>query len=284
MSDSDSGERRQLLEVLLALRPYLGHLTIIGGWVPALYKQYGGLGWDGAISFTTEVDVLVGSLPVEGGESLETRLRGAGFAPALEGGPSAVWSQVEAPGSEIEFLGPHTGPVQTMGQTGQLIGHGLVGSIRLADLAIMAAHTTTLRIPVKVSSELQHLDLRLPILGAYLVNKGATYPNRQAHASGDNPKRAKDLLYVRDVLAGGSEVVAQIATDLKRLRSAGVGERTLIRKARNNLDMTLKGQLYPPALDAAAAMLSEREGLEPIAARADVVGHLRDALELLSDE
>lgn len=44
MSEFDSDERRQLFQVLSALRPYLGHLTIIGGWVPALYKRYGDLG------------------------------------------------------------------------------------------------------------------------------------------------------------------------------------------------------------------------------------------------
>lgn len=284
MSEFDSDERRQLFQVLLALRPYLGHLTIIGGWVPTLYKQHGGLGWEGRLSFTTEVDVLAAAVPVEGGESLENRLYAAGFAPARQGGPSALWAQTEAPNSEIEFLSPHSGPAQSLGQTGPLPGHGQVGSIRLADMSIMAAHTNTIRMPVMESSELIHLEIRLPTLGAYLVNKAATYPTRQGYQTGENPKRAKDLLYIRDVLAGGAGVVGRVESDLKSLLSAGEGEPALIRKAKNNLDMTLKGQLYASALEAAAAMLGEREGRELSAARADVIGHLQDALDLLSDE
>ena len=36
------------------------------------------------------------------------------------------------------------------------------------------------------------------------------------------------------------------------------------------------------ALEAAAGMLGEREGLELVAAEADLIGHLRDAFEILS--
>jgi hypothetical protein len=283
MSDFDRDERRQLFQVLLAVRPYLGHLTIIGGWVPALYKQYGGLGWEGRVSFTTEVDVLAASsIPVEGGESLENRLRAANFLPKQETGPSATWTQQDANGGEIEFLGPHTGPASTLGETERLLSHGQVGSIRLADLGILANHSNLLRISVTVGSNRTDLEVRLPILGAYLVNKAATYPNRRAYQTGENPKRAKDLLYVRDVIAGGPGVVAQVESDLAVLRVAGMQEQTLIGKARNNLDMTLKGHLYAHAIDAAAGMLAEREGLELVPAKADLIGHLRDALEFLS--
>ncbi len=284
MSEFDRDERRQLFQVLLALRPYLGNLTIIGGWVPALYRQYGALGWEGRVSLTTEVDVLAAPpVPVEGGETLEELLRTADFLPKGETSPSAIWAQPDADGGEIEFLAPHIGPANTLGEAARVPGHGRVGAIGLADLGIMAVHTNTLRIPVPTATERLDVDVRLPTLGAYLVNKAATFPNRRAHQTGENPKRAKDLLYVRDVIAGGPAVIAQVESDLAALRLAAGEERALIRKARSNLDMTLKGQSYTQALEDAAGMLAEREGLELVTARADLIGHMRDALELLTD-
>ncbi|HET6763556.1 MAG TPA: hypothetical protein VFH27_07780, partial [Longimicrobiaceae bacterium] len=46
--------------IVSELRPYLDDVVIIGGWVPYLYKRYGGLtSWQANTSLTAEVDVLV---------------------------------------------------------------------------------------------------------------------------------------------------------------------------------------------------------------------------------
>ncbi len=49
----------------------------------------------------------------------------------------------------------------------------------------------------------------MPTLGAHVVNKSATFNKRSAVTDrGSNPKRAKDLLYLRDVMADGDDVTA----------------------------------------------------------------------------
>jgi len=283
MTEFDRVHRRQLLGVLVALRPYLEHVVVIGGWVPALYREYGGLDWQGRISFTTEVDVLATSpLPVEMGQTLEEVLTDALFEPERKEGPSAVWSRSGPQGGTIEFLHPHTGHSRTLGRTRSLGAHGRVGSLGLADLNIMAAHARFLDVPVRVREAGFTLKVRVPTLGAYLVNKGATYPSRRAYETGDNPKRAKDLVYVRDVIAAGSKVVTQLEADLLEISHAGRSEERIMSKARNNLQMTLNGNLHPEALEEAARMVSERDRLELAQARANMHGNLADTVDLLS--
>jgi hypothetical protein len=51
---------QRLLDLLWSIREYLPEILIIGGWVPHLYRQYGGFSaWSAELSFTYEMDVLV---------------------------------------------------------------------------------------------------------------------------------------------------------------------------------------------------------------------------------
>lgn len=47
-----SGAADEIPAVLAALRPYLPDIVLIGGWVPELYRRYGGLSWEGRLSRT----------------------------------------------------------------------------------------------------------------------------------------------------------------------------------------------------------------------------------------
>lgn len=56
----DSDLECPLRQTLWVLREYLPELVLIGGWVPELYRRYGGFaGWSSRSSYTTKLDVLV---------------------------------------------------------------------------------------------------------------------------------------------------------------------------------------------------------------------------------
>lgn len=64
------------------------------------------------------------------------------------------------------------------------------------------------------ANDIPPLVIWLPTLGAYVVNKASTFTDRVAIRGGGQPKAAKDLLYLRDLMAAGHEVVEQIRQDL----------------------------------------------------------------------
>jgi hypothetical protein len=74
---------RALRHILWELRLYLPDLVIIGGWVPHLYRAYGGFQtWTLEVPFTSEVDLLVHPpLPRAGDETIPEILREAAFEP-----------------------------------------------------------------------------------------------------------------------------------------------------------------------------------------------------------
>ena len=274
--------RPQLFAVLATLGSYLPRIVVIGGWVPTLYREFGGLAWRGRLSLTTEVDVLtVPPIPVEG-VPLDEALEARGFAPGRTDAPSAVWTQPGVAGAQIEFLTPLVGPQRGEGTTLPFDGHGGVGGLQLEGLDLLAEFTNQIDIPVRTGGETRVLRVRVPTLGAYVVNKAETFPRRRQHGAGDNPKRAKDLLYLRDVAAAGDAVVERVLGDVRVI--LGAPKRVFsVRKARNNLQMTCLGTLYPDAVAAAVGMLAEREAMDHTAALADVRGYLSDLRDLLDE-
>jgi len=274
--------RQQLLAVLATLKSYLPRIVVIGGWVPTLYREFGGLDWRGRLSLTTDVDVLTAPpIPVEG-VPLDKLLEAMGFVPGRTDASSAVWTQPGVEGAQIEFLTPLVGPHRREGTTLPFDGHGGVGGLQLEGLGLLARFTNQLEIPVRSGGETGVLRVRVPTLGAYVVNKAETFPRRRQHAAGDNPKRAKDLLYLRDVAAAGDTVVGRVLEDTRSI--VGEPKRLFsVRTARNNLDLTCRGTLFPETAAAAAGMLAEREGMDETAAHADVLGHLSDLRDLMDE-
>ena len=91
--------------VLAALRPYLTDIVLIGGWVPELYRRYGGLSWEGRLSRTTELDLLVTSpLPAGDRPPLRELLEGAGLRKASDTPFPAVWVDADDEHAVVEFL------------------------------------------------------------------------------------------------------------------------------------------------------------------------------------
>jgi hypothetical protein len=102
-----------LRAILEDLEPYRLDLVLMGGWVPYLYRHYGGFSaWGGEDTLTFELDVLVERpLPSAGRPRLAEVLREASFRP--EGGDSsaAVWVRDgDARADRVHHRSPRHGP------------------------------------------------------------------------------------------------------------------------------------------------------------------------------
>lgn len=289
MSDAfeDSGQFEQgLRRVLWELREYLNDIVVIGGWVPYLYRKYGGFAdWHSSLSRTAEVDVLLGSsLKALGRRPLATILAQAGFRPAADADPAAVWLGDVQQGDQIEFLVPHKGTARQIGLLQPIEAQQGLGGVSLPDLELLRDFTRTLKLPVTIEGEARsELEVRVPWLGAYLANKAATFPQRRSIRRtplSENPKRAKDLLYIRDLMAAGEEIVRCITADCAAMRSVGKVVQSRIDYAANNLRL-MQGGTFAAELREAADMLAERDAARQLDSLADLRGHLDDAREVL---
>jgi hypothetical protein len=150
--------------VLWELRPYLDDVVVIGGWVPYLYRQYGGFAtWAGRTSLTTEVDVLV-SRPLAPGDraSIPEILRDSGYRPSSDGGGSAVWLGDVQAGEMIEFLVPHTGTARQMGDTVPVGAQNGLRAISLPGLGLMQRCRRQLPLPVDTNEGAEVLNVTVP--------------------------------------------------------------------------------------------------------------------------
>lgn len=282
-SQFDSALRRILWE----LRDYLPDVVVVGGSVPRLYQVYGGFPeWTGRISLTGEVDVLVGpETAAQARPTLRDLLQRAGFEP-IDGTYGAAWQQDLEAGEKIEFLTPNTGPQGWEGSLRPVPGQPEVAAVALDDLRLLARHTACLNVPILVGDMAeQTLVVRVPTLGAYVVNKGVTFIKRRQHLDGGivvpNPKRGKDLLYIHDVLSGGDAVIDRVAADARTMRSNDPTAEMMIRKAASQISLALKERSEPVVT--CEAMLAEREGYGPTEARARLEGYLGDLIEILKE-
>jgi hypothetical protein len=273
-----SAYERAFQRIVFELRPYLDEIVIIGGWVPYLYKRYGGFeSWQSETSLTAEVDVLVDRpLSTKDRRPLADLLREADFH-AVDDGGLAIWEGKVDLGEKIEFLIPHEGTARQAGRVVRLPEQRGLGAISLEGVGVLRRFRQQLTIPVVTGRGAARLGVWVPSLGAYAVSKASTFARR----SGD-PKGAKDLLYLHDLMEAGAEVVNRIESDLAEMaRDLSVPPH--IRYATDALSLALDGALRR-LLPQAAEMLAEREpGLTMHRAEADVEGHLSDLLQLLQE-
>jgi hypothetical protein len=269
---------RTILEIL---EPYRSDLVLIGGWVPYLYRHYGEMdAWGGEDTLTFELDVLVSRpLPPRGRPALATVLRSAGFLPLDGEMPSAVWHRDGGVGEKIEFITLHRGMAHGLGRVVPLTEQPGVGAIPLTELEVMQSHTRTLLIPAMPG--FRAVEVQVPTLGAYVVNKALTFIRRRPH-SGEvgTPKLPKDLLYLRDLSAAGKHLRAAIRDDVEMIaRSPGGAER--IRTAATNLWFAIEGHLVHHLTDTAQVVLERDSGSSLKVEEARTRGFLRDLHDLL---
>lgn len=274
---------RALRSILWELRQYLDDVVVIGGWVPHLYKHYGNFShWMGNLSLTAEVDVLVSrELAPDTRAPLKEILIRVGFAPVSKSATAAVWLKDPVKGEKIEFLVQHQGTAKKLNRVIPIKHQEGIGAISLTGLDLLQSHTNTLRLPAQDAQGGSHgVNVRLPTLGAYVVNKAATFNRRQPRQDETgNTKRAKDLLYLRDIMSGGEEVEAAIRRDLRQLISEKSRAQHWVDTAANDLDGLTR--FHKEWMREAGDMLAEREGRTADAATADLSGHLVDMAELL---
>jgi hypothetical protein len=245
--------------ILEDLEPYRSDLVLIGGWVPYLYRHYGGFSaWGGEDTLTFELDVLVERpLPSAGRPRLADVLRDAGFRPAEGDLPAAVWVRDADAGEQIEFITVHRGTAQVQGHVVQLTEQPGIGAIPLTGMEVMRSHTRVLALPPRPGS--RSLEVQVPALGAYVVNKALTFIRRRPRAGELGvPKLAKDLLYLRDIAAGGEDVITAIRDDVARIVQSG-GNAQRIETAATNLGFVAEGHLSHH-LTSVAMMVVERDG------------------------
>ncbi|MGH7461709.1 MAG: GSU2403 family nucleotidyltransferase fold protein [Longimicrobiales bacterium] len=286
MNENVSQLERALHIVLWQIRDYLNELVLIGGWVPHLYRKYGGFtDWKLDVPFTSEVDILISPpLKLESGQSISKALRAAGFSPLNDGNTPAVWVKDPDSGEQVEFLVAHTGSARQIGKVVPVSGQPDLGALSLDGLELLARHTTFLTVLVgKFDGEMKTVQVRVPRLGAYVINKAITFPKRALRPGETiNPKRAKDLLYLRNLVASGNEVVARIELNIREMAASDANSAGHIRNARNNLGLVLNGALQK-ILPEAAQELTVRFGMTTDAAVADLRGHLTDLFEILEE-
>ena len=292
-ADARQPLEHSLQRILWELRPYLGDIVVIGGWVPYLYQRYGGFAaWSGHLSLTAEVDVLVPrELPPGDRPPIPTILESAGFTPTEATPQAAVWTNDPERGEKVEFLVPHVGTYQTLGKVVPIGAQRGMGAVALTALDVMQRHTRVLPVLARAPDGTQSpVDLRVPLLGAYVLNKAATFQNRRSLAAvpgagvRTNPKKAKDLLYLRDLMHAGAEVVAAIERDIEAILEQDTEAQDVVDTAANNLDGTTRTASpdQVAVMGEAGAMLVEREpGTSHAAATANVTGHLTDLAGIL---
>ena len=276
---------RGLRAVLWDLRDYLPDLVLIGGWVPHLHRRYGPFTeWRGDLSLTGELDLLVGRrIPPGDRPTLPDMLLAAGFERVSGAAGDAVWTRQADAGEMVEFLVPFAAQPRRHQATIPVQGQPGLAAIPLHYVELLARHTTTLRIPVLSATGEDSLDVRVPTLGAYAVNKAITFSRRGAPTDvKEAPKSAKDLLYLHDLMAAGPAVVAQIERDVVAVAGGPPADAGQVRGAASHLGLAVKGGELRRHLENAVSMLLERQGTTDRAASlSDLRGLLTDLHEIL---
>jgi hypothetical protein len=274
---------RTLRHILIELRPYQSELILIGGWVPYLYRHYGGLGASNdPDTLTFELDMLVPRpLPAEGRPLLAEVLRNSEFRPD-GGSPAAVWVRNLEAGEKIEFLTPHRGTAHGQGRVVPVPEQPGLGAIPLVELDVLSRHTRILSLPPRVGSP--SVQVQVPTLGAYVVNKALTFLRRRAPAGEPGvPKLAKDLLYLRDLAAAGDIVITAMTQDLHAIAQSTPHAADSVREATSNLRLVHEDR-FSHHIAAVAQMIVARGSTGSLALEeARTRAFLLDLYELFTD-
>lgn len=273
---SNRGELETALWTILdALRGYLDELLLIGGWVPYLHLTYGRAAEESArTSLTAEADLVVpGRLPPGDRPPVAEILTGAGYHRLPTA--AAVWEKAPEQGERIEFFQPHRGPAAHLSRSRPVEEQLGLQALSLDHLWVLETFTDFVPVPAPDDSG-RPAPVRIPLLGAFVLNKSNTFSLR---GGGDGPaKSAKDILYLRDVMAAGNRARTTLAADVEAM--LGSGESKKVRDYLRRGAFQLRN-VAPPLHVSSGEILSERDGVEPAAAHADVEGYLTDLIELL---
>ncbi|MBI3108363.1 MAG: hypothetical protein HYY95_22785 [Candidatus Rokubacteria bacterium] len=200
-------ESAAFARLVLALRPYLGDLVLIGGWAQRLFRLHP---WAQPAEFppllTQDVDVAIPKKLSPRAEGLRTLLRTAGFTERFfgEDHPPVTHYQLGDDATfYVEFLTPLVGPPKT--STSSVAG---VAVQHLRHLAILMIEPWSISLsPPAYPLGSTPIEVRIANATGYLAQKLLVLDKR-------NPDdRAKDILYIHDTLLTFGRSLA----DLERL-------------------------------------------------------------------
>lgn len=280
MTDSSkvSNPEAVLRRVLLALGPYREDVILIGGWVPYLYQRFGGYpDWQAEIARTVELDLVIPSELEPGSRPpLAMILTDAGFS-ARPGNQGALWESDKADDEMIEFFTPHHGTARQVGRPRLIGGQASLAAISLVQLPLLVEETRTLAIGATRKAP---LTVRVPTLGGYILNKALTFTARLSSSDDGIARAAKDIVYMRDVTAGGEDVRAQVGSDIDLLIKNNKSRTKLLNTASKTVhDLTVgRSRVF----DAAVEQLEVYHSFSSeSAARADLLGNMEMLRDLL---
>ena len=269
-----------LVPILRELRDHLPDLVVIGGWVPELHRRLGDTGeWAVKPLATTEVDILIGGPDASQNRPrlLAEALTEAGFSPIGEKSPSAIWERDTSVGERVEFFLDHTGPWGNLSTVEALEPGGRLGGLLLSDLGVLRDHAVELPVPMRNADGGRILvTVRVPELGAFLVQKGATFRRRSDHA-----KMAKDLHYIVDVMQSGEARIEELERQIATYCAVGGAAGELARQAKNHVGLIVNEQATTALRQRLAQSLSVRHHITHEEGDAKAKGFLADFLGLI---
>ncbi len=173
-----------LIRALEVVRPYLGDIVLVGGWVPIVYQQCTSIYPTRTIR-TADIDLACPAPLAVKGESIDDLLRGAGFECNMFGSTEVPFCRYsDNHDCEIEFLTPLKGDGTA---TVTELQQGLTAE-NLRYLDVLLRHTA----PIKIYEK---LVVNVPWISAFLFQKGLSFPDRRSGL-----KRDKDLYYIFKVV------------------------------------------------------------------------------------
>jgi len=211
--------------------------------------------------------------------SLADILREAGFK-TTPGNGGAFWIRKGATDEMIEFFTVHHGTARQLGRPHEISGQTALAGIALQHLSLLTDDTRTLEIEPDTGHG--SLTVRVPTLGGYVLNKALTFIERLSVREEGILKAAKDVVYIRDVMAGGEAVRAEVRSDITVLVNRNKSRQNLVKTARNRLHRLTTGP--DSVLEAAVRQLTVQHRFRSEdAAKADLIGYL-EILSVILDE
>ena len=208
MEDFDAFAR-----LVTALRPWLGHLVVVGGWGHRLHRLHRLANLPGHLPLRTRDADLAFSTNAALAGDLRSALSDAGFTEELFGddAPPATHYQLggENAGFYAEFLTPLQGSgVKRNGRPDATVSRAGVTAQKMWYLDLLLASPWSVRVGPDVGMPVAaDVDLLVPNPTSFIVQKLLIQSNRP------RGKKAQDVLYIHDTL----ELFGASLDELQRL-------------------------------------------------------------------
>jgi len=197
------------------LKEYLSDIVIGGGWAPLIYYHY--LLGDKTKNpvRTFDIDLMVKTIvPIKGDKRIEQLLIEAGLTATFKSmdTPPIIHYEgnIEGCDIEIEFLTDQKGPKPDVVIEVQKGLHAEA----LRYISIATDNTIAITIDDFTDQEMEvPFQVKVPTPQAYVFHKGLVFEKRR-----EEPKRAKDLYYIFEILTNCNTIEEKILSGLVKLK------------------------------------------------------------------